>query len=195
MSTLTADLQREDPKARVNATLGMIFFIGSWSMAFGTLFLSFLILRERVGTWPPPGIVLPSFAMATAATLVLLASSVAIHAAVKRGRTNAPGFAGLWAAGLVLGLAFAALQSWLWFDLLAAGVGPESGTYASLFFGLTWVHAAHVALALISLVWIQYGIRSGRYGAHRISTVQNTAMFWHFMDVVWVVLYLGFFVF
>ena len=50
-------------------------------------------------------------------------------------------------------------------------------------------------LALIALVWIQFGIRSGRYGAHRISTVQNTAMFWHFMDVVWVGLYLSFFVF
>ena len=133
--------------------------------------------------------------MATLATLVLLASSVAVHAAVKRGRTNAPGFAGLWALGLGLGLAFSAVQTWLWFDLLSAGIGPETGTYQSLFFGLTWVHAAHVVLALLSLMWIQLGIRTGRYGAHRISTVQNTAMFWHFMDVVWVVLYLGFFVF
>jgi cytochrome c oxidase subunit 3 len=195
MTTLAAGLQREDPKTRVNATLGMIFFIGSWSMAFGTLYLSFLILRERVGTWPPPGIMLPSFPVATGATLALLASSVAIHTAVKRGRTGAKGFAGLWALGLALGLAFSAAQSWLWFDLVAAGIGPESGTYESLFFGLTWVHAAHVALALIALLWIQFGIRSGRYGAHRISTVQNTAMFWHFMDVVWVVLYLSFFVF
>lgn len=195
MGTLAADLPREDPRARVNATLGMIFFIGSWSMAFGTLFLSFLILRDRAGTWPPPGVLLPSFPMATAATLVLLGSSLAVHAAVTRGRKGAPGFAGLWALGLGLGGAFAALQSWLWFDLLAAGVGPESSTYATLFFGLTWVHAAHVALALISLMWIQWGIRTGRYGAHRISTVQNTAIFWHFMDVVWVVLYLAFFIF
>ncbi len=195
MTTLAMDTPREDPRSRANATLGMIFFIGSWSMAFGTLFLSFLILRERVGTWPPPGIVLPSFPMATVATLVLLGSSVAVHAAVKRGRADAGGFAGLWALGTVLGVAFAALQSWLWFDLLAAGSGPQAGTYESLFFGLTWVHAAHVVVALLALLWIQLGIRTGRYGAHRISTVQNTAMFWHFMDVVWVVLYLGFFVF
>jgi len=195
MTTLAMDAPREDPRSRANATLGMIFFIGSWSMAFGTLFLSFLILRDRVGSWPPPGIVLPSFPMATVATLVLLASSVAVHASVTRGRSGAGGFAGLWALGTLLGVAFAALQTWLWFDLLAAGSGPEAGTYESLFFGLTWVHAAHVVVALLALLWIQLGIRTGRYGAHRISTVQNTAMFWHFMDVVWVVLYLGFFVF
>jgi len=195
MATLTAELPREDPKARVNATLGMIFFIGSWSMTFGTLYLSFLILRDQIGVWPPEGIVLPNFALATTGTLVLLASSAAIHAAVRRGRIGAPGFAGLWLFGLILGLMFSVAQTWLWYDLLAAGGGPQSGGYQSLFFGLTWVHAAHVALALIALMWIQYGIHTGRYGPHRISTVQNTAMFWHFMDVVWVVLYLSFFVF
>jgi len=194
-STATLDLPREDASSRVNATLGMVFFIGSWSMAFGTLYLSFLILRDRVGTWPPPGIELPSFAIATLATAVLVLSSVAIHAAVKRGRQGQAGFAGLWAVGMALGFAFAVIQAWLWFDLLASGRTPRSGVYESLFYGLTWVHAAHVALALISLVWIQVGIARGRYGRHLISTVQNTAMFWHFMDVVWVVLYLSFFIF
>ena len=131
MATLTAELPREDPKARVNATLGMIFFIGSWSMTFGTLYLSFLILRDQIGTWPPEGIVLPNFALATTGTLVLLASSAAIHAAVRRGRTGAPGFAGLWLFGLVLGLMFSVAQTWLWYDLLAAGGGPQSGDAVS----------------------------------------------------------------
>ena len=191
----TLPLPRESARSRVDATLGMVFFIGSWSMAFGTLFLSFLILRDKVGVWPPPGIALPSFPLATVATVVLLLSSAAVHLSVVRGRQGAPGFAGLWAAGLVLGVAFTGLQSWLWWDLLAAGRSPESGTYESLFFGLTWVHAAHVVLSLVALLWVQFGIAAGRYGPHRISTVQNTALFWHFMDVVWVLLYLGFFIF
>jgi heme/copper-type cytochrome/quinol oxidase subunit 3 len=195
MTLHALELPREDPRARVNSTLGMIFFVGSWSMAFGTIFLSFLVLRNRVGTWPPPGIELPSFPIASLATALLVASSFAIHAAVKRGRAGAPGFAALWALGLGLGVAFAAVQAWLWFDLLEAGRTPESGLYESLFYGLTWVHAAHVALALLALVWIQVGIASGRYGRHLISTVQNTAIFWHFMDVVWVILFLSFFVF
>ena len=195
MSTATASLPAETARHRVDSALGMLFFIGSWSMAFGTLFLAFLILRERVGTWPPPGMALPSFPMAAAATLVLLGSSVVLHAAVARARAGRSGVAGLWAAGLALGLGFTALQSWLWFDLLARGSAPGAGIYESLFFGLTWIHAGHVAIALLALLWMQIGILAGRYGPHRLAAVQNVALFWHFMDVVWVVLFLAFFVF
>lgn len=195
MTSLAAPLPRENTRSRVNATLGMVFFVGSWSMAFGTLFLSFLILRNRAGAWPPPGLELPSFPLALVATAVLLASSVALHVAVGRGRRGAKGFGSLWALGLGLGLVFSALQTWLWYDLLARGATPGASMYESLFFGLTWVHAAHVACALLSLLWMAVGIASGRYGQHRISTVSNAAIFWHFMDVVWVLMFLGFFLF
>ncbi|MCB9896872.1 MAG: cytochrome c oxidase subunit 3 [Planctomycetes bacterium] len=188
------ELQREDPRARVNATLGMVFFIGSWSMAFGTLFLSYFILRQRVGIWPPPGIALPSFPMAAAATLVLLLSSVVLHRAVARVRRGAPGAAALWAAATAIGVLFAGMQAWLWYDLVLSGRTVESGAYESLFFGLTWVHAAHVACGLVALLWMQVGLLTGRYGVHRISPVSNAAMFWHFVDVVWVVLFVAFFV-
>lgn len=195
MTELAATLPRQSRRARVDATLGMVFFVGSWSMAFGTLFLSFLVLRDRAGTWPPPGVTLPSFPLATLATLVLLASSVALHAAVRRGEQGRPGFAGLWALGIGLGVAFALLQAWLWAALLAAGRTPAAGLYESLFYGLTWTHAAHVACALLALLWVAVGIQRGRYGSHLISTPANAAIFWHFMDAVWVVLYCAFFVF
>jgi len=195
MTALATSLPREDARSRVNATLGMVFFVGSWSMAFGTLFLSFLILRNRAGTWPPPGLDLPSFPLALAATVVLMASSVALHASVARGRQGQAGFGALWALGLGLGLVFSALQTWLWYDLLNRGATPGASMYESLFFGLTWIHAAHVACALLSLVWMAVGISTGRYGQHRISTVTNAAIFWHFMDAVWVVMFLGFFLF
>lgn len=188
------DLPREDPRARVNATLGMVFFIGSWSMAFGTLFLSYFILRQRVGIWPPTGIALPSLPMAAAATAVLLASSVVLHVAVLRIRRGQGGAAGAWALGLGLGVAFAGMQAWLWRDLVLAGRTVQSGLYESLFFGLTWVHAAHVAIGLLALLWMQAGLLTGRYGRHRISPVGNAAIFWHFVDVVWLVLFVAFFV-
>jgi heme/copper-type cytochrome/quinol oxidase subunit 3 len=195
MTADTITLPREDPRARVNATLGMIFFIGSWSMAFGTLFLSFVILRNRFAVWPPTGITLPSFPMAAVATGVLIASSLALHLSVRRCEQGRTGFASLWLLGLGLGAAFAGLQVWLWADLMLAGRLPESGLYESLFYGLTWVHAAHVAIGWLVLAWAQLGMATGRYGRHRISTVSNAAIFWHFVDVVWILLFLGFFVF
>ena len=197
-TTITFDHLNKRWRHIVNAVaylLGMILFIGSWSMAFGSLFLSFVVLRHKQTVWPPEGIVLPSFPMAAVATLVLLASSSLLHRAVRRAEAGEPGLAKHWAGGIALAVAFAWLQGWLWTDLLAAGRGPSSGIYESLFFGLTWVHAAHVAVGLLWLLWVQVGIGSGRYGSHRISNVSNAALFWHFVDAVWIVLFFAFFVF
>ena len=94
-----------------------------------------------------------------------------------------------------LGLGFAAIQTWLWADLLSRGSAPQAGTNESLFFGLTCIHAGHVAVALAALLFAQVGLLTRRYGAHRLAAVQNVAIFWHFMDVVWVVLFAGIFVF
>ena len=186
---------RETARARIDSKLGMVLFIGSWSMAFGTLFLSFAVFRQKLGVWPPQGIALPSFPLATLATGILLASSWALHRATRRGEQGTAGFGRMWSLGIALSVAFAGLQAWLWMDLLAAGRTPSSGIYESLFFGLTWIHALHVAIGLLWLLWVQVGIASGRYGSHRISTVGNAALFWHFVDAVWIALYLAFFVF
>jgi cytochrome c oxidase subunit 3 len=195
MHTAAVSLPREEIRTRVDVTLGMIFFIGSWTMSFGTLFLSFLVLRQRVGVWPPEGIALPSFPLASLATLILIASSAALHQAVKSWRSLGRAAWRDWSLGIALGVAFAALQGALWMDLLAAGRLPQSGLYESLFFGLTWVHAVHVVIGLVALAWAWLGLATGRYGPHRLSTVGNIVIFWHFVDVVWIVLYLGFFVF
>ncbi len=188
----------ETGRDRVNATLGMILFIGSWTMTFGTLFLSFLVLRQKIAVWPPEGIALPSTPIACGATLILALSSFC----VERGSRALPGgasgravFGSMWTKGLLLGVGFAALQVWLWYDLILAGRTQSSGLYESLFFGLTWVHAAHVAVGLLLLIWALVGVKNGRYGAQRRSLITNAALFWHFVGIVWLFLFLGFFVF
>jgi heme/copper-type cytochrome/quinol oxidase subunit 3 len=193
---------RETGRDRVNATLGMILFIGSWTMAFGTLLLSFLVLRERIAVWPPAGIALPSAPIAGFATLVLAASSVFVERGSRSlavapavGADRRASFSSLWITGMLLGLGFALLQAWLWYDLILAGRTQTSGLYESLFFGLTWVHAAHVLVGLFLLGWALVGTKLGRYGSARRSFISNAALFWHFVGIVWLFLFLGFFVF
>ena len=192
----------ETERDRVNATLGMILFIGSWTMAFGTLLLTFLVLRDRIAVWPPAGIALPSAPIAGVATLVLAASSVFVERGSRRlsvtpqaGSAPKSSFRWLWGTGMLLGFGFALLQTWLWYDLILAGSTQASGLYESLFFGLTWVHAAHVLVGLFLLVWAFVGSKLGRYGPGRRSFVSNAALFWHFVGIVWLFLFLGFFVF
>ncbi len=198
MTTLTMTAQPECKRRQVDAALGMAVFIGSWSMGFATLFLSFLVLRHREPTWPPPGVALPSLPLAAAATGVLLLSSLVLHRAVlagRAGRGGLRGLPGLWAAGLLLALVFAGLQSWLWMSLWRAGGRPDAGMYAALFYMLTWFHALHVACGLVALGMVQAGALLGRIGPARLSPAASTAVFWHFVDALWIVLFLSFFVF
>src|SRR5262245_25133939 len=195
MSTLSMTVAREPRRYQVNATLGMVVFIASWSMAFATLFLSFLVLRHREPSWPPPGVVLPSLPLASVATAALLASSVVLHRAVRAGRDARSSFPALWGWATALALAFAALQGWLWVAVWNAGGRPDSDMYSGLFYTLTWFHAAHVACGLVALAWIQVGALRGRIGPLRISPASSVALFWHFVDAVWLLLFLSFFVF
>jgi heme/copper-type cytochrome/quinol oxidase subunit 3 len=161
-------LPAESSRRRVDVALGMAIFIGSWSMAFLSLFLSFLIIRNRQPAWPPAGVTLPSLPVAAAGTAVLLASTA-------------------------LALVFAALQTWLWIGVWSVGETPDTSIYQGLFYLLTWFHAAHVACGLIALLWIQWAAAAGRVTAERRSTAAGVATFWHFVDVVWLVLFVGFF--
>jgi heme/copper-type cytochrome/quinol oxidase subunit 3 len=191
MSTLATCPPSETTRHRVDVALGMAIFIGAWSMAFLTLFLSFLIIRHRQPVWPPEGVVLPSVGLAAGGTAVLLASSAVLHLALRRLRAGARGFAVRWAAGLLLALVFAALQTALWTGTWRAGAYPDSGIYEGLFYMLTWFHAAHVACGLVALLWVQGA--AARAGTPRLSTATSVATFWHFVDALWLVLFVGFF--
>jgi heme/copper-type cytochrome/quinol oxidase subunit 3 len=193
MSELAMPLPNESRRARVDATFGMALFIGSWSMAFATLFLTFLIMRHRQPVWPPEGVLLPSLPLAGLATAVLLGSSALLHGAVARLRAGRPGFASRWALGLCAGIAFAALQSWLWIDVWSAGGRPDTDMYQGLFYMLTWFHALHVACGLVALLVIQAGALRGTIHAGRATPASSVAIFWHFVDAVWLVLFLSFF--
>ena len=59
---------------------------------------------------------------------------------------------------------------------------------------LTWFHALHVLVGLVALGWVWAGILRGRVGVLRLSPALATSIFWHFVDAVWVVLFLGIFV-
>jgi heme/copper-type cytochrome/quinol oxidase subunit 3 len=189
-----ATLPNEDRRRRADVAIGMSFLVAALTMAFLTVFISFLVIRAQQPSWPPEGIVLPSLPLAALGGVVLLASSVALAGAVRRARAGAPGFARRWALGLLLALGFAALQTWIWTTVWRAGARPDTGVYHGLFYLLTWFHAAHVACGLVGLLWVQAGAATGRIGPGRIATAAALATFWHFVDVVWLVLFLGFFV-
>lgn len=182
------------PRAREDFTrsLGMIIALGSWAMMFGALFFVYLAVRSRAVMWPPAGVPRLPVGVPALATGVLIASSAALEAgarALRRGRRRALGPAV--GAAALLGAGFLGLQLVVWRGLWEQGLRPGSGPYGSTFYGLTALHALHVAAGLVMLGVVLVRALGGVYTEHNAARVRVGAMFWHFVGVVWVLMFVS----
>jgi cytochrome c oxidase subunit 3 len=183
-----------NPRAKQDFTqsLGMIVALGSWAMMFGALFFVYAAIRSSTRVWPPPGLPVLPLLLPLVNTLVLAASSVTLllgTRALARGERKAlPGYV---LASIVFGTTFLALQFKVWQDLWRAGLVPESGAYASVFYGLTVLHAVHVLAGLVVLSVVFVRALRGTYTEHNVVRVRVAGMFWHFVDVVWLLMFVA----
>lgn len=166
--------------------LGMIILIMSLSMLFGASMVAYLIVRSRAaGGWPPAGMPhLPAGLWLS--TLIILCLSIAIESAL-RGirRGNAGRLATASAIAFLLALAFLLNQALNWRSLLVA----RANLYGFTFFMLTGLHAAHVIGGLIPLGIVAGRARGRRYTIEEHSGVLYCTMYWHFLAVVWIVMF------
>ncbi len=166
---------------------GMVWLIATEATLFALLLASYFYLRFRYGPpWPPEGIEDPKLALPLVMTAILWSSSVPVHLAeqgIKAGsqRRLRRGLA----AGFVLGATFLVLTLAVEWPETLREFGPTTNAYGSLFFTITGFHAAHVLVGLLFNLWTQARARQGAFDEHRHLTVQNFAMYWHFVDTVW----------
>ena len=176
---------RVDPR-----TLGMLLFIGSEIMLFGSFFAAYFFVRvvnpSAPDEWPPAPYEFPVF-VAGVNTCILVTSSFTMHWAlqsIKRGERKA------FLAGMVLtflmGLAFLCTQV---IEYLNVGFNTGDGAFASVFFGLTGLHGAHVAIGLSLLVMVIIRGFRGHYSPEHHHGVELPGIYWHFVDVMWIVVY------
>jgi len=180
---------REAIESRKTHFVGMVMALASWSMLFASLFFAYAVLRMSSATWPPNGAARLPVGLPAANTAVLLLSSVVLARGVSPRREKAGRLASSVLATALLGSLFLALQLVVWVPLWTRGFRMDSGIYASLFYGLTVFHAVHVLAGLVALAWLLKGARSGRWVSGRQNPVRLTAMFWHFVDAVWVLMF------
>ncbi len=174
--------------SRVNATtLGMLLFIASEVMLFGSFFTAYFFVRVVNGyPWPPPGFELPRF-VAGVNTAILITSSFTVHwalSSIRRGNR-----AGL-QAGLVLtflmGLTFLLTQM---IEYARVGFAPHDNAFTTIFFGLTGLHGAHVFVGLTILMFMTIRSYRGHFTAAHHDGVELGGIYWHFVDVMWIVVY------
>jgi cytochrome c oxidase subunit 3 len=174
--------------SRVNATtLGMLLFIASEVMLFGSFFTAYFFVRVVNGyPWPPEGFELPRY-VAGINTAILITSSFTIHwalSSIRRGNR-----AGL-QAGLVLtflmGLTFLLTQM---IEYARVGFAPHDNAFTTIFFGLTGLHGAHVFVGLTILMFMTIRSYRGHFTAAHHDGVELGGIYWHFVDVMWIVVY------
>lgn len=156
------------------------------SMLFAGL-ASAYIITSSTSIWE--SVVLPQLLWLN--TFVLLASSVTMERTrshIQQGRIRA---ARIWVAVTgVLGLAFLIGQLTAWREMVDAGVFLQSTLHAGYFYVLSGLHGLHLAggLSFLGYIWVQ--IVRGRYSAASHEPVSLAAMYWHFMDGLWVCVFL-----
>lgn len=173
---------RVDPQV-----LGMLLFIISEVMIFGAFFTAYFFIRVvNDNPWPAPGMELPKV-IALFNTLVLLSSSLTMHWALtgaKKGNRFALK-AGILTT-LLLGATFLTVQI---NEYVHLGAAPYTSAQASVFYGLTGLHGAHVFIGLTLLLFTTVRAFRGHYSPEKHLGVEVPGIYWHFVDVMWIVVW------
>jgi cytochrome c oxidase subunit 3 len=170
----------------------MTLFVSSEVMFFGALFAAYFVLRGTTDPWPPAGSIEASLALPAALTACLLASSVTIHAGVAAAGAGRRDAAARWLGLTVaLGAIFLGGQLYEYSELAREGFAASSDVFSTLFFTITGFHGLHVAIGLLMVATVL--MRLGRYGG-RTAPVEAAAYYWHFVDAVWVLVFLTLYV-
>jgi cytochrome c oxidase subunit III len=163
----------------------MVVWLASELMFFAGLFAAWFTLRADNEVWPPPDVHLEVVRTAIA-TVVLLASSVTMHAAVLAARRVDRRSAARWLLVTVgLGAIFVANLVW---EYVEAPFALGDHGYGSVFYLLTGFHGLHLVGGMVFLASVA-GIIVGRSRAPAERTVEMAAYYWHFVDVVWVAMF------
>jgi len=170
--------------------IGMAIALAGWAMLFAALFMSMAYLRLRSPMWPPAGVARLPLTLPFVNTLVLLASSVTLSFGIRCVRhSDHRGLVGWLTATLVLGFGFLGMQSYHWWSVAQTGLRVDSNLYGAAFYMLTVFHALHVLSGLGVLVWLLVGALNRKFNNVVNTPLRVTAMFWHFVDAIWVFLF------
>jgi cytochrome c oxidase subunit 3 len=167
--------------------LGMLLFIISEVMIFGAFFTAYFFIRVVQGDpWPAPGQEIPTGPVAVN-TAVLLSSSFTMHWAQTSIRNgNRFGLRAGILSTLLLGITFLFLQVNEYVNL---GYAPHDSAQGSIFYGLTGLHGAHVCIGLLLLSMVTTRAFRGHYSPAEHRGVEVPGIYWHFVDVMWIIVY------
>jgi heme/copper-type cytochrome/quinol oxidase subunit 3 len=174
-----------------NGKIAMWLFLGSEVMFFTGLIGAYIVLRfaQPPGNWPDPAQTL-NVPLTAANTFLLICSSVTLVWGLQsiQAGDRAKGNWGLFLT-TVFGAIFVGVQAYEYYELYGHQVRPWSNIFGSCFYIMTGFHGFHVLCGVIAMavLWIK-GLL-GHFGPKNFAAVELTGLYWHFVDLVWIVLF------
>lgn len=167
---------------------GVVLFLVAESMIFLGLFSAFLIYRATLPAWPPEGTPELELLLPGINTIILISSSFVMNRGQQAIKKNdVPGLRVWLGITALMGTIFLAGQLYEYFHL---EFGLKTNLFASAFYALTGFHGLHVTFGLLLILAVLFRSRKqGHYSSQEYFGVEAAELYWHFVDVVWIILF------
>ena len=174
-----------------NVKLGMWLFLASEIMLFGALLAAYVMLRAGADHWPR-GAAYLDVPWAAVNTIILIGSSLAIARARASCARQRFGAFRRWMVATVLGGGtFLVIKGLEYASKLSSGHGPESNNFLAIYFTLTGLHVLHLIGGMVVNGYLLGPGATMWHTEHARFTnrVETAGLYWHFVDAVWIVLF------
>ncbi|HEX8805801.1 MAG TPA: heme-copper oxidase subunit III [Candidatus Aquilonibacter sp.] len=171
---------------------GFLLFLISDCVLFSSFIFAYLYMRNSGQGWPPPGIQRLDVAFAALNSVVLFGSGATMHYALENWKhDHFNRYALFMLATIVLGAGFLAGQAYEYHNLIynEKVTWWGSGIFGASFFTLTGMHGFHVSVGVVYLIVLFLQSVHGIYDKDRYFGLTAGTLYWHFVDVIWVVLF------
>ena len=191
---------RPGPGDEAGKRVGMWFFLFTELLFFGGMFLLYSIYRYKFAADFHRAAAEESLVLGSVNTAVLLTSSLAMAlsvAAVRRGELRRSVL--LQGTTIGLGAVFLVIKGVEWAAKIGRGIYPNGPTllglkngeviFFGLYFTMTGLHALHVLIGMSVIAFMVHDTKKGLIGRGSYSRLENTGLYWHFVDIVWIYLF------
>ncbi|MCG6552220.1 MAG: heme-copper oxidase subunit III [Candidatus Magnetominusculus sp. LBB02] len=168
--------------------IAIIVFIISEVALFGGLFGGYLYAMLFTDLWPPANTPagVPPMGLAVLMTVFLLSSSVTVHnAEEKLVHGDMGGFKGWLTITMILGALFMGFMAYEWHELMSEGFVVGLNEYGTFFYTITGFHGSHVIVGLVMQLFCMILAGGNKIGRNKQTMVKVTGLYWHFVDIVW----------
>ena len=171
------------------AKFAIWLFLGTEVMFFAGLIGTYIVLRMGSAAWPNPEDRL-AVGLTAFNTFVLITSSwlmvKALHAIQKGDRKGLIAWLG---ATILGGAFFVGVQVYEYIELIGHGSTPNADIFWSTFYAMTGFHGFHVFVGIVWLFWAWTAAMRGSFTKENYLRLELAGLYWHFVDLVWVLLF------